>query len=188
LLYEDAVGELVGKRGQGFELMLLLMNSARIGVGLESIGCAEAALRMAKAYAADRRTMGKPLAQHELIAEKLLDRGTWIQGMRALAYEAVNAVEISQRLDLILRSSPPSDPEKLAKMQARLRRLSRKARRLTPLLKYVASEKAVEIARDAMQVHGGMGYIDETGVHKLLRDALVMPVYEGTSQIQALMA
>lgn len=188
LLYEDSVGELVGKRGQGFELMLLLMNSARIGVGLESIGCAEAALRMSKAYAAERRTMGKPIEQHELIAEKLLDMETWVAGLRALAYEAVNAVEISQRLDLRLRSAPPSDPVELAKMQARFKRLSRKARRLTPLLKYMASEKAVEIARDAMQIHGGMGYIDETGVHKLLRDALVMPVYEGTSQIQALMA
>jgi alkylation response protein AidB-like acyl-CoA dehydrogenase len=188
LLYEESEGELVGQRGQGFELMLLLMNSARIGVGLESIGCAEAALRMSRAYAADRRTMGKPIEQHELIAEKLMDMETWIAGLRALAYEAVNAVEISQRLDLKLRSAPPSDADALAKMQSRHKRLSRKARRLTPLLKYMASEKAVEIARDAMQIHGGMGYIDETGVHKLLRDALVMPVYEGTSQIQALMA
>ncbi len=84
LLYEDSVGELVGERGQGFELMLLLMNSARIGVGFEAIGNAEAALRLAQAYAAERRTMGKPIEQHELIAEKLLDMETWIAAMRAL--------------------------------------------------------------------------------------------------------
>ena len=188
LLYEDSEAELVGKRGQGFELMLNMMNTARIGVGIEGIGNAEAAYRAAKAYAAERRTMGKPIDQHELIAEKLLDMDTWICGMRALAFEALNCTEISQKLELKLTHSPPRDPEALAAMKARQAKLSRKARRLTPLLKYITSEKGVDITRDAMQVFGGMGYIDETGIHKYLRDALVMPVYEGTSQIQALMA
>jgi hypothetical protein len=73
-------------------------------------------------------------------------------------------------------------------MKAMQSKASKKARRLTPLLKYVAAEKGVEIARDTMQIHGGMGYINEAGVHRYLRDALVMPIYEGTSQIQALMA
>lgn len=188
LLYEDSVGELIGKRGQGFELMLFLMNSARIGVGFEAIGLCEAAWRAAKGYAAERRTMGKTIDQHELIAEKLLDMDTWIRGMRALGIEALNAVELSNRLELKLKYDPPADPEALQKLKSRQQKLARKARRLTPLFKYIASEKGVEISRDAMQIFGGMGYIDETGVHKYLRDALVMPVYEGTSQIQALMA
>ena len=68
------------------------------------------------------------------------------------------------------------------------RRCKRRTRRLTPLLKYHASEKAVEFARWAIQIHGGVGYTQEYGVEKLLRDAMVMPIYEGTSQIQALMA
>lgn len=188
LQYEDSEGELVGRRGQGFELMLLLMNSARIGVGFEAIGNAEAALRMARAFASERVTMGKPIAQHELVAEKLLDMDTWVRAMRALAVEAVNAVEISTKLELQLRNAPPADANERAALEARQKRLARRARRLTPLLKFVAAEKSVEISRDAMQIFGGMGYIDETGVHKLLRDALVMPVYEGTTQIQALMA
>ncbi|WP_373048014.1 acyl-CoA dehydrogenase family protein [Vulgatibacter sp.] len=188
LQYEDSVGELVGKRGQGFELMLLLMNSARIGVGFEAIGNAEAALRMARDYATERVTMGKPIAQHELVAEKLLDMEIWIRAMRALAFEAVNAVEISTKLELKLRNDPPADPDEKARLEQRQKRLTRRARRLTPLLKLITSEKSVEISRDAMQIFGGMGYIDETGAHKLLRDALVMPVYEGTTQIQALMA
>jgi hypothetical protein len=108
--------------------------------------------------------------------------------MRALAFEAVNTVELSNRLEVQLRHEPPADEAARAALKSRQQRLSRKARRLTPLLKFIASEKSVEIARDAMQVYGGMGYIDEAGVHKLLRDALVMPVYEGTTQIQALMA
>lgn len=188
LQYEDSEGELVGKRGQGFELMLLLMNSARIGVGFEAIGNAEAAYRVAKAYAAERVSMGKPIAQHELVAEKLVDMELWIRAMRALAIEAVNAVEISAKLEMKLKNDPPVDPDEKARLETRQKRLARRARRLTPLLKYVTSEKTVEISRDAMQIFGGMGYINETGVHKLLRDALVMPVYEGTSQIQALMA
>jgi len=188
LQYEDSEGELVGKRGQGFELMLLLMNSARIGVGLEAIGNAEAALRMAKAYAAERVTMGKPINQHELVAEKLLDMETWIRAIRALAFDAINAVEIAARLETKLRVDPPKDADELARLAARQKRMAKRARRLTPLLKFIASEKSVEICRDAMQIFGGMGYIDETGIHKLLRDALVMPVYEGTTQIQALMA
>ncbi len=188
LYYEDSVGELIGKRGQGFELMALLMNSARIGVGLEGVATCEAAFRMASAYAAERRTMGKAIADHELIAEKLLDMDTWTRGMRALAVEAMNAMEVSQRLDVKLKTSPPQDDGEAAALKARQQKLSRKARRLTPLLKYITSEKSVEVARDLMQIHGGMGYIDETGAHKYLRDALVMPIYEGTSQIQALMA
>jgi len=188
LLYEDSEGELIGKRGEGFRLMLVLMNSARLAVGLEAIGVAEAAYRMARAYAAERKTMGKPIAEHELVAEKLLDMETWIHAIRALAFDAINAVEISTRLDMKLKTEPPSDPEERERMEKRQRRMARRARRLTPLLKYTASEKAVEICRDAMQIFGGMGYIDETGVHKLLRDALVLPIYEGTSQIQALMA
>lgn len=188
LQYEDSEGELVGKRGEGFQLMLLLMNSARIGVGMEAIGNAEAAWRMAKDYATERVTMGKPIARHELVAEKLLEMELWIRAMRALAFEALGAVEISVRLEQKLKHDPPSDPEERARLETRQKRLARRARRLTPLFKYITSEKSVEISRDAMQVFGGMGYIDETGVHKLLRDALVMPVYEGTSQIQALMA
>jgi len=188
LLYEDSEGELIGKRGEGFSLMLVLMNSARLAVGFESIGLAEAALRMARAHASERRTMGKPIAEHELVAEKLLEMETWIQALRALAFDAMNAVEISTRLDIKLRVDPPSAPEERERLEKLQRKMARRARRLTPLLKYMAAEKAVEISRDAMQIFGGMGYIDETGVHKLLRDALVLPIYEGTSQIQALMA
>ncbi len=186
LLYEDSEAELIGKRGEGFRLMLVLMNSARLAVGLEGIGVAEAAYRMARDYATERKTMGKPIAEHELIAEKLLDMETWIRALRALAFDAMNAVEIATRLDMKLRVDPPKDEEEKAQLEKRQRRAARRARRLTPLLKYMASEKAVEICRDAMQIFGGMGYIDETGAHKLLRDALVLPIYEGTSQIQAL--
>jgi alkylation response protein AidB-like acyl-CoA dehydrogenase len=188
LLYEDSEAELIGSLGQGFELMLVLMNSARVAVGFEGLGVCESAHRMAQAYAATRVTMGKPIKDHELVAEMLQDMDTTIRGIRALCFEAVNAVEVSNRLEQRLQLEPPADPAERAAMEQRLSRRKRYARKLTPLLKYLASESAVQLARNNMQIHGGMGYIHETGADRLLRDALVLPVYEGTSQIQALMA
>jgi alkylation response protein AidB-like acyl-CoA dehydrogenase len=187
LVYDESEGELIGKRGQGFELMAALMNSARIGVGVEGIGNAEAAYRMARDYAALRRTMGKPIDQHELVAEKLFEMDLWIRGLRALAFDCMNAAEMAYRLEIRKLHDPPRDEAGMDQLKATYARYSRRARRLTPLLKYLSGERSVAICRDAMQLHGGMGYVDETGIHKRLRDALVLPVYEGTSQIQALM-
>ncbi|MBX3469964.1 MAG: acyl-CoA dehydrogenase family protein [Planctomycetes bacterium] len=188
LLYEDSEAELIGQLGQGFELMLILMNNARVAVGFEALGVCESAHRMATEYAAQRVTMGKAIKDHELIADMLQDMDTTIRGIRALCFEAVNATELAHRLDAKLRLDPPADPTAKEELERRLSRAKRYARDLTPLLKYLASEKAVELARMNMQIHGGMGYIHETGADRLLRDALVLPVYEGTSQIQALMA
>lgn len=188
LLYEDSQAELIGAIGQGFELMLVLMNNARVAVGFEALGVCESAHRMAQEYAAQRVTMGKPIKDHELVAEMLQDMDTTIRGIRALNFEAVNVVEVSSRLETRLRLDPPADPKERARLERRLAEAKKYARELTPLVKYLASEKAVELARVNMQIHGGMGYIQETGADRLLRDALVLPVYEGTSQIQALMA
>ncbi len=188
LLYEESEGELIGKLGEGFPLMLMLMNNARVAVGFEALGVCEAAHRMAREYAASRVTMGKPIQEHPLVAEMLQDMDTAIRGIRALGFEAINAVEISHKLEAKLQLEPPADPEERRALERRAKKLKRYAREMTPLVKYLASEKAVELARVNMQIHGGMGYIKETGADRLLRDALVLPVYEGTSQIQALMA
>jgi hypothetical protein len=145
---------------------------------------------MAKAYAEERMSMGKPIARHEMIADYLDEMRTDIQGMRALAVAGAYHEEMAQKLELIGRfigKANPSEQERelLKREMPRHRALSR---RYTPLLKYLATEKAVEIARRNMQIHGGVGYMREFGAEKLLRDSLVLPVYEGTSQIQALMA
>ncbi|RME70995.1 MAG: hypothetical protein D6776_10875 [Planctomycetota bacterium] len=188
LLYDDAHAELIGARGEGFRLMLRLMNGARIAVGFEGIGLCEAAYRQALRYASERRSMGRLLREHELIADMLESMDTGIRAMRALAFEAATHVELEQRLTLRLRLEPPSQPAERAALEAQLAHHARRGRDLTPLLKYVASERAVHYSRLNMQIHGGMGYMTETGADKLLRDALVLPIYEGTSQIQALMA
>jgi alkylation response protein AidB-like acyl-CoA dehydrogenase len=187
LSFDRAPARLIGKRGEGFKYMLTLMNNARVGVGFESIGLAEAAYRMAKGYAEERRSMGKAIARHEMIADYLDEMRTDIQGLRALAVASAYHEELSQKLGLFDRFAGIATEEEQARTRRDLPRHRAKARRLTPLLKYLAAEKAVEIARRNMQIHGGVGYTKEYGAEKLLRDALVLPVYEGTSQIQSLM-
>jgi alkylation response protein AidB-like acyl-CoA dehydrogenase len=175
LNYDRAPAELVGKRGDGFKYMLTLMNNARIAVGFECLGLCEAAYRAAKQYASERRSMGKTIDQHELIAEMLEEMEVTILAMRALAVESCFAEEMSRK-------------SKIMGFEADGKRWGTKARRLTPLLKYLAAEAAVDFGRKCIQIHGGNGYMKEFPAEKLLRDALVMPIYEGTSQIQALMA
>lgn len=188
LAYDESEAELIGKRGQGFELMLLLMNNARLGVGFEAIGLCESAYRLAKAYAAERKSMGKTIDRHEMIADYLDRMDTDIRGLRAMAYTAAYTVELYTRLEIQLKLKPPSDRERKKELERRVRFLKRKARDLTPLIKYLAAEKAVEISRMSLQIHGGVGYTKDYEIEKLLRDALVLPIYEGTSQIQSLMA
>jgi 3-(methylthio)propanoyl-CoA dehydrogenase len=186
--FERAPAELIGARGDGFKQMLLLMNNARIGVGFECIGICEAALRLALSYADERRAFGKPIAQHEMIADLLDEMEVDVLGLRALAMEATFHEEMSYRLDVDRRRRPSVDAKADASRAAKKAYHEDTSRRLTPLLKYLGSEKAVEMARRCMQIHGGSGYTTEVGAEKLLRDALIMPVYEGTSQIQSLMA
>ena len=178
LTFDNAPAELIGRPGEGFRYMLEIMNNARLGVGFESIGLCEAALRMARAYAAERRAMGKTIDRHEMIADYLDEMESDIVGLRALAMHAAFHEEVGHKKALLGGAE--------LRDEARAHRMT--ARRTTPLLKYLAAEKAVEMSRRCLQIHGGNGYMREFGAEKLVRDALVMPIYEGTSQIQALMA
>jgi alkylation response protein AidB-like acyl-CoA dehydrogenase len=185
--FDRTPAELVGRPGDGFRHMLEIMNHARVGVGFQSIGLAEASFRLARAYAAERRSMGKTIDRHEMIADYLDEMEGDLVGLRALSMHGAFHDEIAQKQSLYGRFLPPVNGSAGAPMrEARWHRAV--ARRATPLVKYLAAEKAVEIARRALQIHGGNGYMREYGAEKLLRDALVMPIYEGTSQIQALMA
>lgn len=184
--FDQAPAELLGERGDGFRQMLLLMNNARIGIGFESLGLCEAAYRMARAYAAERHSMGKSIDQHEMIADYLDQMDIDIIGIRAMAVEAAYHEEIAQKYKI--QAARLDDPAAVNRANRRYKRHQWKARVITPLLKYHAAEKAVQMAQRAIQILGGVGYTSEYGAEKLLRDALVMPIYEGTSQIQALMA
>ncbi len=186
LSFDRAPAHLVGKRGEGFKYMLVLMNNARLSVGFESIGLCEAAYRIASEYAAERRSMGKPIERHEMLADYLEEMKTDVQALRALAMHGGFHEEMSQKLD-VARLGHAGRQRTLSRDRA-IKRHQTLSRRVTPLLKYLASERAVEMGRRAVQILGGAGYMREYGAEKLVRDAMVMPIYEGTSQIQALMA
>jgi alkylation response protein AidB-like acyl-CoA dehydrogenase len=185
--FERAPALLIGQRGQGFEYMLLLMNNARLGVGFECLGLQEAAVRLAAAYAAERKSMGKSIDKHEMIADYLDEMRTDAQALRALCVHGAFHEELAQKKLLVVKYAELADADK-SKLEREIVHHKRQARRVTPLLKYFGAEKAVESARRCVQIHGGVGYTKDFGAEKLLRDAMVMPIYEGTSQIQALMA
>ena len=189
--FDRTPGELIGNLGEGFKQMLLLMNNARVGVAMEGLGIAECAYRMARDYAAERGSMGKTIDQHEMIADYLDEMRTDIQGLRALVIHGAYNEELSQKTR-IAKENPQAgvgiDDAERARHERNFGRYKHEARRVTPLMKYYAAEKAVEIAQRCIQIHGGAGYTKEYGAEKLLRDAMVLPIYEGTSQIQSLMA
>ena len=188
--FERTPAFLIGKRGEGFKHMLTLMNNARLGVGFECIGLCEAAIRLAEGYARERRSMGKTIDRHEMIADYLDEMRTDVAALRAMCIEGAQHEEIASKIELHLQYASASELSETERkrMERELSRRKKKARRVTPLLKYFGAEKAVEMARRCVQIHGGVGYTKEFGAEKLLRDAMVMPIYEGTSQIQSLMA
>src|SRR5690606_27348697 len=122
LSFDRAPAHLIGKRGEGFKMMLLLMNNARLGVGFESIGMCETAYRMARAYAEERPSMGKTIDRHEIIADYLDEMRTDIQGLRAIAMRGALAEELSQKLRLALRFAPPADEVEKKRIERREKR------------------------------------------------------------------
>jgi hypothetical protein len=117
----------------------------------------------------------------------LLDMETTVAGLRALWMESAVAYDLVRGLDLRLRGLSEVDPERPT-LEARKRRLERYLRELTPLVKYFGAEEAIRVARMGMQVFGGYGVVKDYDVERFLRDSLILPIYEGTSQIQSLMA
>ncbi len=181
---------LIGERGEGFKYMLTLMNGARLGVGFECIGISESAVRLAAAYAAERGSMGKTIDRHEMIADYLEEMRTDVQALRAVCVHGAYHEEMASKIELKLRYASHAQLSELERkrLERDMKYHKASSRRVTPLLKYTGAENAVEHARRCVQIHGGVGYTKEYGAEKLLRDAMVMPIYEGTSQIQSLMA
>lgn len=187
LSFADSQAEIMGSPGSGWRQITSFMNEARLAVGIQACGVAQAALVAAADYAAQRVQMGKPIREHPLVAEMLLDMETTVAGIRALWMEAAVAYDLVQGLQRRIATLSEVDPERAA-LEARVKRLSRYLRDLTPLVKYYGAEEAIRVARTGMQVFGGYGVIKEYEAERFLRDSLILPIYEGTSQIQALMA
>lgn len=187
LKYDGSKAELIGEVGKGFEYMLHLMNEARIAVAFQGVGVMEAVLRLAQEYASQRKSWGKPLNQHEMICEKLLDLEVSTYGLRSLCFQAANALSIAQFASRRLREDKDLNEEQTLKFLDLKKKYNRRVRRWTPLVKYYAGEKAFFNARECLQIHGGYGFTCEYQPEWWVRESLIIPVYEGTSQIQALM-
>ena len=164
-----ATGWLVGEERGGIRAMFTMMNNARLNVGLQGVGIAERATQRALAYALERRQgrrggLPSPIADHPDVRRMLLRMRALTLGARALTYHAFGQVDRAALMD----------------DQARQR-----ADVLTPLAKAWGTDVGCEVASLGVQVHGGMGYVEETGAAQHLRDARIAPIYEGTNGIQA---
>jgi alkylation response protein AidB-like acyl-CoA dehydrogenase len=187
MVFEKSKAFLLGANGSGFKYMLRLMNDSRIGVAFQGLGLMEATYRLAREYAEQRKTWGKPIAHHELIAEKLLDMEVETKAFRSLCYQAAyNRTMQCAGERYLARNSSLSDEEK-KEIERKIKAYSKRVRRWTPLVKYWAGEKSFEHARTALQIHGGYGFTKEYRAEWWVRESLIYSLYEGTSQIQALM-
>ncbi|MCE8019442.1 acyl-CoA dehydrogenase [Halomonas sp. MCCC 1A11036] len=172
---DGAIGYLIGEEGRGLNHMFTMMNEARHKVGVQGIGVAERACQHAFAYALDR-VQGKARGSEATISEHL-DVRRMLLSMRART-DALRALALycAAQLDVARHAADAVEREAA---QARVDVL-------IPVVKAFSTDQAVEIASLGVQVHGGMGYIEETGAAQLLRDARIAPIYEGTNGIQAL--
>jgi|NOAtaT_6_FD_contig_31_1272422_length_2810_multi_9_in_0_out_0_2 alkylation response protein AidB-like acyl-CoA dehydrogenase len=186
LKFDNSVAYLVGKDGHGFHYMSHLMNEARLGVAFQAIGVMEASYRLAKNYALQRESWGKPIAKHEMIAERLFDMEVEIRAFRSLCYRAAHYASLITLGDR--RIAEKQLPQaKLDDIESKLRYYKRKLREWTPLVKWWGGERSYVFARNAVQIHGGYGFTTEYKAEWWLRESLIISIYEGTSEIQALM-
>lgn len=184
LVFTNAPAQLVGDRKMGLiKYVMSLMNAARLGIGAQSVGLCEAAYREALKYAHERAQFGKPIIQFAAISEMLSNMKAKLQGARALLYETTRFVEIYKQYNHISheRSLEPAERQE-QKFYNRL------ADGFTPLVKLFSSEYANQLAYDAIQIHGGSGFMKDYPCERLYRDARIMNIYEGTSQLQVVAA
>ncbi len=176
---EGALGELLGEPNDGMRTMFTMMNNARLGVGTQGLALADRAYQMAATYAA-QRTQGRavgapagtesPIIEHPDVQRMLLTMQANVAAMRSLIYTNAGALDAA-------RHHLDADARNDAKARADL---------LTPLSKAWSTDLGVEMTSVALQVFGGMGFVEETGIAQLYRDSRVAPIYEGTNAIQAI--
>jgi alkylation response protein AidB-like acyl-CoA dehydrogenase len=149
---------LLGAEGEGFKIAMRVLDRSRPGIGAQALGIAQGATDYALEYAKSRETMGKPIAEHQLIAAKLADMETRCEAARGLLYK------VGQMID--------EDAPDVTKFSA--------------MAKLLCSDVAMEVTTEAVQVLGGYGYMKEYPVERMMRDAKITQIYEGTNEIQRL--
>ena len=184
LVFTNAPATLVGDRKMGLiKYVMSLMNAARLGIAAQSTGLCEAAYREALKYAAEREQFGKPINQFAAVAEMLKNMEAKTIASRAMLYETARFVDIYKQLNHIAQERS-LEPEERQEMKF----YNRLADGFTPLAKMFASEYANEVAYDSIQIHGGSGYMKDYACERIYRDARIMNIYEGTTQLQVVAA
>ena len=176
--FDDATGWLVGEPHKGLNAMFVMMNAARLHVGLQGLGLLEAAWQRAHAYALERRQMRAPMAaqgpstiaEHPAIRRILDTQRAWIDGGRVVAYHTALQLDVAKH-------SPDAAQRASAQRWCAL---------VTPVLKAAFSDQAFQGASACLQVFGGHGYVSEWGIEQIVRDSRVAMIYEGTNEIQAI--
>ncbi len=151
---------LLGDEGEGFRIAMRILDRSRPGIGAQGLGLAQGATDYALEYAKSRETMGKPIAEHQLVAASLADMETKCEAARGLLYRCGQLIDEG------------ADGQELTKISA--------------MAKLYCSDVAMEVTTDAVQILGGYGYIQEYPVERMMRDAKITQIYEGTNQIQRL--
>jgi 3-(methylthio)propanoyl-CoA dehydrogenase len=179
LAYEDAIGWRIGEENRGLECMFTMMNNARLNIGVQGLAIAERACQQARDFAHTRvqgrpigaaaRADALPIIHHPDVKRMLLWMRAATEAMRALAYYTAAMMDRGRH-----------HPEAAQRVAAQ-----RRAELLTPVVKAWCTDLGVVVASTGIQVHGGMGYVEETGAAQYLRDARIGPIYEGTNGIQA---
>jgi acyl-CoA dehydrogenase len=176
---DGAIGYLIGEENRGLNTMFIMMNAARLAVGIQGVAVADRATQHAERYAHERRqgrsTTSKtpgmvPIAEHPDVRRTLLTMKALTQAARAICYATALEIDKSRHA--------PTDTERRAAAD--------RAALLTPVAKAFATDIGCEVASMGVQIHGGMGFIEETGAAQFYRDARILPIYEGTNGIQAI--
>ena len=184
LVFNNAPAVLVGDRKMGLiKYVMSLMNAARLGISAQSTGLCEAAYREALKYAQEREQFGKPIIKFAAVSEMLKNMEAKTLASRALLYETARFVDIYKQLNHISHDRSLESEER-----QEMKFYNRLADGFTPLAKMFASEYANEVAYDSIQIHGGSGYMKDYACERLYRDARIMNIYEGTTQLQVVAA
>jgi acyl-coA dehydrogenase len=184
LVYKNAKAELCGSRRLGLiKYVMALMNGARLGIAAQSVGVSEIAWREADAYAHERQQFGKPIAEFPAVREILATMKAKLDATRCLLYETSRYVDMYKAYEDIARErSLTADERKEMKLYNKL------ADACTPLAKGLSSEYCNQNAYDAIQIHGGSGFMKDYACERVYRDARITSIYEGTTQLQVVAA
>jgi 3-(methylthio)propanoyl-CoA dehydrogenase len=184
LVFKNAPAELCGQRKLGLiKYVMALMNGARLGIAGQSVGLCEAAYREALAYAKEREQFGKAIIEFPAVYEMLAIMKAKLDSSRTLLYETARYVDIYKTLMHISEERSLSKEEK-----EEMKRYQKWADMYTPLVKGIGSEFANQNAYDAVQIHGGSGFMKDYPVERIYRDARITSIYEGTTQLQVVAA